>query len=89
MSTTIYDASQITKLRANRTQSGDFLNRVNAANPNTGYGPRLGIYDQSVINTVKDGNMKHYRKGDGGVVQVVNGCPCAPLTGDEAIYGTN
>jgi hypothetical protein len=90
MPTTIYDASQITQRRMNNAQSGDFLNRIqNYAKPNTGYAPRLGIYDQSIINTVKDGVMKHYRKQDGGVTTVINGCPCATLSASEALFGTN
>jgi hypothetical protein len=52
--------------------------------PNTGYAPSLGIYDQSIINTVKNGNMIMYRKGDGGCTTVSNGCPCQPLTAAQA-----
>ena len=90
MPTTIYDASQITQRRMNKAQSGDFINRIqNYANPHTGYASRLGIFDQSIINTVKDGTMKHYRKQDGGVTTVINGCPCVPLSGDEAVIGIN
>jgi len=90
MPTTIYDASQITQRRMNKAQSGDFLNRIqNYTTPHTGYAPRLGIFDQSIITTVKDGTMKHYRKQDGGVTTVINGCPCVPLTDSDAILGTN
>jgi hypothetical protein len=90
MPTTIYDASQITQRRMNKAQSGDFINRIqNSVNPNTGYASRLGVFDQSIINTVKDGTMKHYRKQDGGVTIVTNGCPCAALTGDDVVLGTN
>jgi len=90
MSPTIYDASQITKRRMNKAQSGDFINRIqNYASPNTGYASRLGIFDQSIINTVKVGTMKHYRKQDGGETTVNNGCPCTALTGDEALLGIN
>jgi hypothetical protein len=46
--------------------------------PNTGYAPALGIYDQSIINTVKNGQMKFYRKNDGGCTTINNGCPCLP-----------
>jgi hypothetical protein len=88
MPTTIYDASQITQRRMNKAQSGDFLNRIqNYSSPNTGYAPRLGVYDQSIINTVKDGTMKYYRKQDGGVTTVINGCPCQPLDSDG--FSTN
>lgn len=47
--------------------------------PNTGYAPILGIYDQSIINTVKNGQMTMYRKNDGGCTTISNGCPCLPL----------
>lgn len=81
MSTTIYDSSLITKRRKDKAESGSFMNRINnPTNPNTGYAPALGIWDQSIINTVKQGNMKYYRKGDGGCTTVNNGCPCQPLT---------
>ncbi len=46
--------------------------------PNTGYGPALGIYDQSIINTVKNGQMGFYRKNEGGCTILSNGCPCLP-----------
>jgi hypothetical protein len=52
------------------------------ANPNqqptTGYAPALGIWDQSIINTVKNGQMKFYRKNDGGCTTISGGCPCLP-----------
>jgi hypothetical protein len=52
--------------------------QVNFNQPNTGYAPALGIYDQSIINTVKNGQMKFFRKNDGGCTTVFNGCPCLP-----------
>ena len=59
MPTTVYDSSLITKRRKDKAESGSFLTRIqNATNPNTGYAPALGIYDQSVINTIKNGTMK-------------------------------
>ena len=89
MSTTIYDASLITKRRKDKAESGSFINRItNASNPNTGYAPLLGIYDQSIINTVKQGNMAFYRKGDGGCTTISNGCPCQPLP-DNGCCNTN
>jgi hypothetical protein len=91
MPTTIYDASQITKRRMNKVQSADFTNRIqNSVNPSSGYATRLGIYDQSVINTVKVGTMKEFRKQDGGCLAVNNGCPCNPLPEDGSeCCGTN
>jgi hypothetical protein len=56
--------------------------------PTTGYAPSLGIYDQSIINQVRNGNMTFYRKGSQGVVTVNNGCPCIPLS-NSTICGTN
>jgi hypothetical protein len=94
MPTTIYDSSLITQRRRAKAESGSFISRISPWNvlpagqsyvqtpqnqPNTGYAPRLGIYDQSIINQVKNGNMIMYRKGDGGLVSVSNGCPCQPL----------
>ena len=80
MSPTIYDSSLLTQRRASKAQSGNFINRIqNYAHPNTGYAPALGIYDQSIINAVRDGQMKYYRKGN-GVTVVSNGCPCVPIS---------
>jgi hypothetical protein len=53
-------------------------NTASTVQPTTGYAPMLGIYDQSIINTVKTGNMKFYRKNDGGCTTVMDGCPCPP-----------
>ena len=79
MSTTIYDSSLITKRKQAAAQSGSFITRItNPVMPNTSYAPALGIYDDSIIASVKNGQMKYYRKG-GGVFVVNNGCPCQPL----------
>jgi len=103
MPTTIYDSSLITQRRRAKAESGSFITRISPWNvlpagqtytqtpqnqPNTGYAPRLGIYDQSIINQVKNGNMVMYRKGDGGLVSVNNGCPCQPLP-EGTLCGTN
>jgi hypothetical protein len=99
MPTTIYDSSLITQRRKAKVESGSFISRIAPWNvvpsgqtyvqtsqnqPNTGYAPSLGIYDQSIINSVKNGNMIMYRKGDGGCTTVSNGCPCQPLTAAQA-----
>jgi len=91
MPTTIYDSSLITKRRQVKAESGNFINRIqNPIQPNTGYAPALGIWDQSIINGVKDGQMKYYRKGMGGCTTINNGCPCEPLPASEsACCGTN
>ena len=87
MPTTIYDSSLITQRRRIKAESGSFINRISPWNtptntsnnqPNTGYAPALGIWDQSIINTVKSGQMKYYRKGE-GCTTVSNGCPCEPI----------
>ena len=80
MPTTIYDSSLITKRRQMKAESGNFINRIqNPVQPNTGYAPALGIWDQSIINDVKNGQMVYYRKGTGGCTTIDNGCPCQPL----------
>jgi hypothetical protein len=76
MPTTIYDSSLITQRRKNKTISGSFNNRIQNLLP--GSAPLLGITEQSLINTVYVGQMKEYRKNDGGCIVVSNGCPCAP-----------
>ena len=79
MSTTIYDSSLLTKRKQALAQSGSFLTRINnPINPNTGYAPALGIYDDSIMNNIANGQMKYYRKNN-GVFVVNNGCPCMPL----------
>ncbi len=86
MPTTIYDSSLITQRRRATAISGSFINRIspwntpptgsNTNQPTTGSAPYLGIYDQSIINTVKNGNMPFYRKNDAGCTNISNGCPC-------------
>jgi hypothetical protein len=77
MPTTIYDSSLITQRRRDKTISGSFINRIqNPSNPTTGSAPYLGITEQSIINTVKNGQMSQYRKDDGGCTSVSTGCPC-------------
>ena len=94
MPTTIYDSSLITQRRRAKAESGSFISRISPWNsnttnqPNTGYAPMLGVWDQSIINTVKNGTMTFYRKGDGGCTTVNNGCPCIPLA-DGQCCNTN
>ena len=62
MPTTIYDSSLITQRRKNTTISGSFINRIqNTTNPTTGYGPLLGISQQSIINKVITRQMTEYK----------------------------
>jgi hypothetical protein len=83
MPTTIYDSSLLTQRKRAKAESGSFITRINGIPANTGYAPTLGIWDQSIINTVKSGNMTFYRKGDTGVTTVNNGCPCPPLANGQ------
>jgi hypothetical protein len=87
MPTTIYDSSLITKRLRSKVESTSFISRIqNVTNPNTGYAPALGIYDQSIINTVINGQMKEFRKNDGGCTTVDIGCPCSfPSTLPDAV----
>ncbi len=78
MPTTIYDSSLITKRRTEKTISGSFISRIqNPTNPNTGYAPMLGISQQSIINSVKTGQMTEYRKNSSGCTDISSGCPCS------------
>lgn len=84
MPTTIYDSSLITQRRQYKAQSGNFINRIQSTvNPTTGYAPQLGIYDQSVINNVKSGQIKFYKKTE-GCVTINNGCPCGDINAVDA-----
>lgn len=77
MTTNIYDSSSITKRRRDKTIAGSFIRRItNPTNPTTGSAPLLGITEQSIINTVKTGQMTEYRKNEGGCVFISPGCPC-------------
>lgn len=86
MPTTIYDSSLITQRQKVKAESESFINRIqNPTNPNTGYAPALGIYDQSIINSVNMGQMKFYRKNDGGCTNISNGCPCPDINSSNDI----
>jgi len=76
MSTTIYDSSLLTMRRKQKAESGAFITTVqNNTNTNVKYTKPLGIYDQSIVSEVKQGQMPYYRKAN-GVYTVDNGCPC-------------
>lgn len=61
MPTTIYDSSLITQRRNNTTISGLFINRIQSITiPTTGYGPLLGISQQSIINKIITGQITEY-----------------------------
>jgi hypothetical protein len=79
MPTTIFDSSLLTQRRRDNAKAGSFLNRIqNPTQPQTGYAPARGIYDQSIVTDVKVGNMPFFRKAN-GVTTVMNGCPCLPV----------
>ncbi len=75
MPTTIYDSSLLTKLKSSKYTSGSFLTRQGAPNFTTSYGSPLGIYDQSIMNPVKIGQMSEIKKCNGGY-NIYPGCPC-------------
>jgi hypothetical protein len=77
MPTTIYDSSLITKRIQNKTIANSFINRIqNGNNSTTGSAPIIGIMEQSIINSVKSGQMIDFRKNEGGCVTINRGCPC-------------
>lgn len=82
MPTTIYDSSALTKRAHDKAVAGNFVRRLQSNQ--TGYTTPIGIYDQSVINTVQTGQMRQFTKNSSGVTVVNNGCPCNPLTSEEA-----
>jgi hypothetical protein len=78
MPTTIYDSSLITKRKQNTTIANSFISRIqNGNNSTTGSAPILGITGQSIINSVKTGQMVDYRKNEGGCTIINRGCPCS------------
>ena len=86
----MFESSFLTKRRRDKVISGSFINRIqNPTNPTTGYAPLLGIYDQSIMNSVKTGQMTEYRKNLGGCTTVSEGCPCASAQRLETSYSTS
>jgi hypothetical protein len=78
MPTTIYDSSLITKRKQNTTIANSFISRIqNGNNSTTGSAPILGITEQSIINSVKNGQMIDFRKNEGGCTVINRGCPCS------------
>ena len=85
MSNRIYDSSQLTKRKAQQAIAGSFISRISPWNsnsvlnqPSTGSAPLLGIYDSSIMNAVKTGNMTEYTRYP-TCVGISPGCPCPEL----------
>ncbi len=82
MSNRIFDASQLTKRRAEKAIAGSFLTRLyppsSTTQPQQGFGLVPGIYDSSVMNAVKTGNMTEYTRYP-TCVGISPGCPCPEL----------
>ena len=79
MSNRNFDSSALTQRRGNKAVSGSFINRIqNPTNPTTGYAPLLGVFDQSVINSVRSGQTTEYYRSEGGCTTKDMGCPCLP-----------
>ena len=79
MSNRIYDASQLTKRRAQQAIAGSFLTRLQPPNPSVspqvGAGPLNGIYDSSIMNEVKAGSATQFTRYP-TCIAVSQGCPC-------------
>ncbi len=71
MPTNNYDSSHITKRRNDKQISNSFLTRINSSNT-TSYGPVLGVYNSSIMNSVKSGSMSEYNRQ----CPINVGCPC-------------
>ena len=83
----IRDSSSITQRKRDKLLSGSFINRIqNSINPTTGSAPLLGISEQSIINTVKTGQMTQYQRNY-GCVFINPGCPCNTVTPDMQTFG--
>lgn len=64
----IYDSSYLTQRKMERATAGSFITQG-------GSRPLLGIKDQSIINTVKTGQMTEYSRYT-GCIGISPGCPC-------------
>ncbi len=75
MSNRIYDASQLTKRKAEKAIAGSFVTRISSPNNQTSYAPLPGIYDGSIINAVNSGHMTEYTRYP-TCIGISPGCPC-------------
>jgi hypothetical protein len=69
MPTAIYDSSLLTRRRDDKFVTKSFLSRIQPPLPNfppqntTQYGPPTGVYDDSILNKLKNGQPAEYRNG--------------------------
>ena len=102
MPTGVYDSSLLTQRARAKAESNSFINRIqNPTNPRTSYGPLTGIYDNSEVNRVSNGQMNYYQRNGSCTVAYI-GCPCngtttpnnviivapGPVTNVSASYGS-
>ncbi len=79
MPTAIYDSSLLTRRRDDKFATKSFLSRIQPPLPNfppqnkTQYGPPTGVYDDSILNKLKNGQPAEYRNG------VIIDPACIPL----------
>ena len=76
MPTTIFDSSLITQRNKNKAIANSFISRIQNPSPVNGSAPLLGITEQSLINSVVNGQITYYRKNNSGYTTINLGCPC-------------
>jgi hypothetical protein len=86
MPTTIFDSSLITQRNKNKAIANSFISRIQSPSPVNGSAPLLGITEQSLINSIINGQSTYYRKTDSGCTSVNLGCPCA-VQGNTVVSG--
>ena len=78
MSNRIYYSSQLTKRKAEKAIAGSFITRIGPPNNQTGSAPLNGIFDSSILNAVKTGQMTEYTRYP-LCYGISPGCPCPTL----------
>jgi hypothetical protein len=85
MPTGVYDSSLITQRARAKAESNSFINRIqNPTNPKTSYGPLTGIYDNSEVNRVNNGQMKYFQRNGACTVAYI-GCPCTATVNGQVV----
>ena len=85
MPTGVFDASLITQRARAKAESNSFINRIqNPTNPTTSYGPLTGIYDNSEVNRVTNGQMKYFQRNGACTVAYI-GCPCTVTVNGQVV----